>query len=382
MTADTKTLAEWAVHERRYLHQYPELSGQEYQTAAHIRSRLQEWQLELLTCPAPSVVGLLRGTDGKKTIALRADIDALPVNEEGDKPYLSKHPGIAHVCGHDGHTAILLAAAKWLAEHRAEVAPNVLFLFQSSEEILPSGAQALVRHGVLEQVDAVFGLHLWKPLEKGKIGISNGAMMASSDDVRIVITGRGRHGSMPHETIDPIYVAGQVIAAVQGIVSRRINPVEPAVISICRLEAGTTYNIIPNQAVLYGTLRAQSEQTRQLLARELKQTVEALCAAWGANGEVVVDWGTPPVVNDERMSRYAAEVAVRQFGRESVAYVQPVMGGEDFSYYLQEKPGAFLFVGMGGENSKYPHHHPRFDLDEEAIPVGIELFVQLVKHFS
>ncbi|MCG5252421.1 M20 metallopeptidase family protein [Brevibacillus agri] len=176
-------------------------------------------------------------------------------------------------------------------------------------------------------MDAVFGLHLWQPLEKGKIGISNGAMMASSDDVRIVITGRGRHGSMPHETIDPIYVAGQVIAAVQGIVSRRINPVEPAVISICRLEAGTTYNIIPNQAVLYGTLRAQSEQTRQLLARELKQTVEALCAAWGANGEVVVDWGTPPVVNDERMSRYAAEVAVRQFGRESVAYVKPVMGG-------------------------------------------------------
>ncbi|MGG1658482.1 M20 metallopeptidase family protein [Brevibacillus sp. NRS-1366] len=382
MTLCTSTLGQWAINERRYLHQYPELSGQEYQTASYIRKWLQECQIELIDCEAPSVVGLLRGTDGRKTIALRADIDALPVTEEGEKPYLSKNPGVAHVCGHDGHTAILLAAAKWLSENRAEVKPNVLFLFQSSEEMLPSGAEALVRQGVMEDVDAVFGLHLWQPLEKGKIGISTGAMMASSDDVRIVITGRGGHGSMPHETIDPIYVAGQVIAAVQGIVSRRVNPIEPAVISICRMEAGTTYNIIPNQAILYGTLRAQSEKTRRLLAAELKQTIEALCEAWGAKGEVIVDWGTPPVVNDKAMSEYVATVVASHWGGEVLTHVEPVMGGEDFSYYLERKPGSFIFVGMGGEKSSFPHHHPRFDIDEDVIPTSTELLIQLVKHFS
>lgn len=381
MTLCTSTLAQWTVNERRYLHQYPELSGEEYQTAAYIRKWLQQWQIELIPCEPPSVVGLLRGTDGSKTIALRADIDALPVNEEGDKAYLSKNPGVAHVCGHDGHTAILLAAAKWLAENRGEVRPNVLFLFQSSEEMLPSGAEALVRQGVVDDVDAVFGLHLWQPLAKGKIGISNGSMMASSDDLRIVITGYGGHGSMPHETVDPIFVASQVITAVQGIVSRRINPMEPAVISICRMESGTTYNIIPNTAILYGTIRAQSEKTRQLLVAELKQTIEAICSAWGAKGEVIVDWGTPPVVNDKEMSQYVAGVVADHWGEEVLCYVEPVMGGEDFSYYLERKPGSFVFIGMGGDQSAYPHHHPRFDIDEDVIPTGIELFIQLVKHF-
>ena len=381
MTLCTSTLAQWTVNERRYLHQYPELSGEEYQTAAYIRKWLQQWQIELIPCESPSVVGLLRGTDGSKTIALRADIDALPVNEEGDKAYLSKNPGVANVCGHDGHTAILLAAAKWLSENRGEVRPNVLFLFQSSEEMLPSGAEALVRQGVVDDVDAVFGLHLWQPLAKGKIGISNGSMMASSDDLRIVITGYGGHGSMPHETVDPIFVASQVITAVQGIVSRRINPMEPAVISICRMESGTTYNIIPNTAILYGTIRAQSEKTRQLLVAELKQTIEAICSAWGAKGEVIVDWGTPPVVNDKEMSQYVAGVVANHWGEDVLCYVEPVMGGEDFSYYLERKPGSFIFIGMGGDKSSYPHHHPRFDIDEDVIPTGVELFIQLVKHF-
>ncbi|MBW5471378.1 amidohydrolase [Brevibacillus formosus] len=381
MALCTPILAQWAISERRYLHQYPELSGQEYQTAAYVRKYLQEWKMELIPCEPPNVVGMLRGTDGKKTIALRADMDALPVVEEGEKPYLSKNEGVAHVCGHDGHTAILLAAAKWLSENRADVAPNVLFLFQSSEEMLPSGAQAIVRQGAIDDVDAVFGLHLWQPLERGKIGISMGAMMASADDLRIVITGRGGHGSMPHETVDPIYVASQVINAIQGIVARCVNPIEPAVISICRMEAGSTYNIIPNQAVLYGTLRAQSEKTRQLLARELKQTIETLCSAWGADAEVMVDWGTPPVVNDERMSRFVADVVTDQFGESCLAIVEPVMGGEDFSYYLERKPGSFIFVGMRGEKSCYPHHHPRFDIDEDVIPTAVELLIQLVKRF-
>lgn len=375
------SLASWAISHRRHLHENPELSGVEYKTSAYIRECLEQLGIEILEYAPPSVVGYLRGTDGRKTIALRADIDALPIQEEGEKSCLSKNPGVAHVCGHDGHTAVLLAAAKWLAENRQEIAHNVLFLFQSSEEMLPSGAQALVQAGVLDKADAVFGIHLWQPLAKGKIGITHGAMMASTDDIRITITGAGGHGSMPHETIDPIYVAGQVITSLQGIVGRKINPVHPAVISICKVEAGTTYNIIPNQAVLYGTLRAQSEETRQLVAAEMKRTVEALCAAWGAEGSVEVDPGTPPVVNDPAMSRFVQKVAANTFGSDCVELVEPVMGGEDFSFYLEQKPGAFIFVGMNGPKSAYPHHHPRFDIDEDVMPQAIELFIQLVRQY-
>jgi amidohydrolase len=383
MTAcTTNSLTDWAIKHRRYLHEHPELSGVEHKTSAYIRECLTLLGIEVLDYKPPSVVGFLRGTGGGKTIALRADIDALPILEEGEKSYLSQNPGVAHVCGHDGHTAVLLAVAKWLAENRQEVKHDVLLLFQSSEEMLPSGAQALVEEGVMEEADAVFGLHLWQPLTKGTIGITHGAMMASTDDIRITITGRGGHGSMPHETVDPIYIAGQVITALQGIVGRRIDPIHPAVISVCKMEAGTTYNIIPNQAVLYGTLRAQSEETRRLAASEMKRTVEALCAAWGAVGSVEVDLGTPPVVNDAAMGRFVQKVAENTFGKDRVELIDPVMGGEDFSFYLERKPGAFIFVGMNGPKSAYPHHHPRFDIDEDVIPQAIELFIQLVRQFS
>jgi amidohydrolase len=381
-TAAAQSLAEWAVHHRRHLHQYPELSGQEFETCAYIRRCLEELQLEILPYQPPNVVALLRGTGGRKTIALRADIDALPVTEEGDKSYLSKNAGVAHVCGHDGHAAVLLAAAKWLSENRQQVKSNVLFIFQSSEEMLPSGAEALVKQGVVDQADAVFGIHLWQPLAKGKVGVAHGAMMASADDFRIEIEGKGGHGSMPHETVDPIYIASHVIGALQSVVSRRVNPIQPAVISVGKIEAGTTYNIIPNRAFLSGTLRAQSEETRRFMAAEMKQVVEGICASFGAKGTFEIDWGTPAVVNDKGMSRYVERVATETFGRENVVHVDPVMGGEDFSYYLERKPGAFVFIGMNGEKSRYPHHHPRFDLDEEVFPIAINLFVQLVRQFE
>ncbi|MED1852798.1 amidohydrolase [Brevibacillus borstelensis] len=379
----TPELAQWAVGHRRYLHQNPELSGVEFETGEYIKKCLQELDIEILDFPAPSVVGFLKGTEGKKTIALRADIDALPVLEEGEKDgYISKREGIAHVCGHDGHTAVLLAAAKWLSENRQEVKPNVLFLFQSSEEMLPSGAEKLVAQGAVDQADAVFGLHLWQPLEKGKIGITYGAMMASADDYRIVIEGKGGHGSMPHETIDPIYIASHVIGALQGIVGRRMNAIEPAVISVGKIEAGTTYNIIPNQAVMSGTFRSHSEATRRALAEEMKRTVEGICAAFGAKGTLEVDWGTPPVVNDKEMSQFVEQVVTEKLGSELLVHVDPVMGGEDFSHYLLKKPGAFVFVGMNGEKSAYPHHHPCFDIDEDVMPTAINLFIQLVKQFA
>lgn len=381
-TVITDTLADWAIGHRRHLHQNPELSGQEFETREYIRRILEELQIEILDYKPPSIVGFLKGAEGNKTIALRADIDALPIVEEGEKSYISKRTGIMHACGHDGHTAVLLAAAKWLSEHRSEVKHNVMFIFQSSEEMLPSGAEILVNEGVVDQVDAVFGIHLWQPLPLGKIGVCHGPMMASADEFRIKIEGKGGHGSMPHDTVDPIYIASHLIGALQSIVSRQVDAIKPSVISIGKIEAGTTYNIIPNEAVMYGTVRAFSDDVRHFIVQQMNKLIEGICASFGAIGKLEFDWGTPAVVNDKEMSHYVEQVVANSFGAEVVAQIDPVMGGEDFSYYLQRQKGAFIFVGMGGEKSAYPHHHPRFDIDEESMPTAINLFVQLVKNFA
>lgn len=378
-----KELGEWAVRHRRHLHQYPELSGVEHQTCEYIKRQLEQLGIPLLEYRPPSVVGLVRGTVGSKTIALRADIDALPVEEEGDKPYRSRVPGISHACGHDGHTAVLLAVAKWLSEHRAEVKPNVLLIFQSSEERDPSGAVALLDQGVLDQVDAIFGIHLWQPLEKGKIGVCHGSMMAACDEFTVTIEGKGGHGAMPHETIDPIYIASQIIGGIQSVVSRSLHPLQPAVVTVGRLEGGSTFNIIPNEAVMFGTARSLTEETRQRIYTHMQRIVEGVSASYGASGRMEYSWGPPAVVNDRKMSRYVEKVVRARFG-ESVyaADLEPSMASEDFAYYLQRCPGAFIFVGMGGEASAYPHHHPKFDIDEDCLPLAIELFIELVQRYD
>ncbi|QRG65684.1 M20 metallopeptidase family protein [Brevibacillus choshinensis] len=378
-----KELGEWAVRHRRHLHQYPELSGQELQTCRYIKGQLEELGIPLLAYEEPSVVGFVQGTDGSKTIALRADIDALPVMEEGNKPYRSKVPGISHACGHDGHTAVLLAVAKWLAEHRLEVKPNVLLIFQSSEERDPSGAVALLNQGVLDRVDAIFGIHLWQPLQKGKIGVCHGSMMAACDEFTVTIEGKGGHGAMPQETIDPIYIASQIIGGIQSVVSRSINPLQPAVVTVGRIEGGSTFNIIPNEAVMLGTARSLTEETRQRIYSHLQRMVEGISASYGAAGRMEYSWGPPALVNDRAKSRYAEKVIRERFGQSVYADdLEPTMAAEDFAYYLQRCPGAFIFVGMGGESSAYPHHHPRFDIDEEVIPQAIELFIELVQRYD
>ncbi|MED4749844.1 amidohydrolase [Brevibacillus choshinensis] len=383
LTLVSKELGEWAVRHRRHLHQYPELSGEEHQTHAYIKRQLEEMGMDILAFEAPSVVGFLRGTTGENTIALRADIDALPVWEEGDKPYQSKIPGISHACGHDGHTAVLLAAAKWLSEHRDEVKPNVLFLFQSSEERDPSGASALIQQGVLDQVDAIFGIHLWQPLEKGQIGVCHGSMMAACDEFTITIEGKGGHGAMPQETIDPIFIASQIVGGIQSVVSRSLNPLQPAVVTVGKVEGGSTYNIIPNEALMLGTTRSLTEETRQRIYTHMQRIVEGVSASYGATGRMEYRWGPPPLVNDKIQSRYVEQVVKDSFGESVYATeLAPTMAAEDFAYYLERCPGAFIFVGMGGEASAYPHHHPQFDIDEDAIPIAIELFVQLVLRYA
>jgi len=375
-----ESLTKRAIDDRRYLHQYPELSGQEFETSKFIRNRLMELNIDILSFGPPSVVALIKGSKGSKTIALRADIDALPIVEEGEKPYISKKTGIAHMCGHDGHTAILLAVAEWLSKNKVE--PNVVLIFQSAEEITPSGADLLIKQGILEGIDAIFGIHLWQGLEKGKIGLTHGPMMASIDDFEIDIKGFGGHGSMPHETIDPIYIASNLIQAFQSIISRSINPIEAGVITVGNVQAGTTYNIIPDSARLIGTIRALTPETVDIIQTKMVNLTKGICRAFGAEGKVRFILGTPSLINDPNESKFVENIVCREFGHEVFELVNPVMGGEDFSYYLQKKPGAFIFVGMGGEKSQYPHHHPKFDLDEDVFPDAIKLFIELINHYQ
>ncbi|WP_418301414.1 M20 metallopeptidase family protein [Lysinibacillus fusiformis] len=377
-----KCLTEQAIEDRRYLHQYPELSGQEYETCKFIRKRLEQLQIKILDFNSPNVIALVEGTKGTKTIALRADIDALPIVEEGDKPYISQRPGVAHMCGHDGHTAILLAVAEWVSMNKEKIEPNVLLIFQSAEEITPSGADFLIQNGVLEGVDAIFGIHLWQGLEKGKIGLTHGPMMASVDDFEIEIQGYGGHGSMPHETVDPIYIASHVMQSFQSIISRNLNPIEAGVITVGNIQAGTTYNIIPDSAKLIGTIRALTPETVHTIQTKMVNLTEGICGAFGAQGKIDFILGTPPLINDSQESRFVESIVRENFGENVFKLVDPVMGGEDFAYYLKRKPGAFIFVGMGGEKSRYPHHHPRFDLDEDVFSDAIKLFIGIIMHYQ
>ena len=381
LLTDLPVLSEKVVSDRRHLHQYPELSGKEYKTAEFIKERLESLKIPLLDYEAPNVIGYVKGTVGEKTLALRADIDALPIMEEGEKSYISKNPGVAHVCGHDGHTAVLLAVSEWIAHNREEIKPNILLIFQSSEEITPSGADALIKQGILNGVDNIFGIHLWQGLKKGKIGLTHGPMMASSDDFEITIEGSGGHGSAPHQTIDPVYIATHVIQSLQSIVSRNVNPIHPSVISIGRIEAGTAYNIIPNSVKLSGTARALTMESAGQLREKIFSLTEGICAAFGAKGRIHYIDGTPPLVNDPAQSLFAENVIRTSFGDDRFELIDPVMGGEDFSYYLLNAPGAFIFVGMGGEKSAYPHHHSKFDIDEEVLPDAVKLFVEIIKNY-
>ncbi|PAV31052.1 N-acyl-L-amino acid amidohydrolase [Virgibacillus profundi] len=375
-------LVEQAINDRRYLHQHPELSGKEFETSKFIQKRLDDLGIETLNYEPPSVIGFLKGTKGDKTIALRADIDALPITEEGDKSYISQISGVAHACGHDGHTAILLAVAKWMSENQNEMEPNVMFIFQTSEEVIPSGAEHLVKLGVIDQVDAVFGLHLWQGMEKGKIGLAHGPMMASTDDFEIIIEGAGGHGSMPHETVDPIYVASHIVQGLQSIVSRKTDPMQAKVITVSQIESGSGYNIIPSSAKLQGTVRAFNLETTELIRSKMQQIVEGICGSFDAIGKLNYMKGTPPLINDSEQSHFVENVIRTSFGDDVFELVDPVMSGEDFSNYLLKKPGAFIFVGMNGEKSSYPHHHPRFDIDEDVFASSIELFINVIRNFN
>ncbi|QTD41345.1 M20 family metallopeptidase [Sporosarcina sp. Te-1] len=373
-----QTLIDWTIEQRRHFHMHPELSGQEFETAAYVKAKLAEFGIPLIDgYSAPNVIAYFKGTEGKKTIALRADMDALPIEEEGEKPYISNVPGVMHGCGHDGHTATLLAVAKWMSEHSQLVRNNILFIFQSSEEISPSGAQQLVEEGILNGVDVIYGIHYMSSMPLGEIGFAAGPAMASCDDFDIIIEGKGGHGGSPHETIDPIYISTHLIQAFQSIVSRNLHPLHAGVISIGGLQAGNSYNVIPDKVQIKGTIRALTFEGATLMHQKTEQLTRSICESFGATGHYQFIEGTPPLYNHPEACEVAKDIIQRTFGDDAFTDYEPVLGAEDFSYYLKNKVGAFINVGMQSEKSQYPHHHPKFDIDEAAIPAGIELMIQL-----
>jgi amidohydrolase len=372
----TGQLVEW----RRDFHRYPEIAFQEKRTSSVVQKYLESLDIPVTKHAGTGLRGVLRGKEGGKTVALRTDIDALPLKEEGDKEYISQNPEAAHCCGHDGHMAILMGAVKLLSERKNEITGDVVFLFQPSEERIPGGAKQMIEEGALEGIDAIFGLHLWVPLPTGVVGVVKGPMMAQPDFFSINVKGKGGHGSMPHQTVDPILVASQIVVNAQSIVSRNIDPLKPAVVSFGTIEGGTIYNIIPGEVKLTGTVRSFESEIKEIAKERIAEIAEGTAKAMGASVEFSYDEGYPPVVNDEAMANFVMDVARKTLGEDRVADIDPVMGGEDFAYFLEKVPGTFLFLGAG-DGMDFPHHHPAFDIDEKVLPQGVLLMTSLALEY-
>lgn len=374
-----KTIADEIIELRRDFHQYPELSFEEKRTSKIVADYLRKCGLEVKeNVNGYGVVADLKGSSCGPMIAFRADMDALPIQEETDLPFASIVPGVMHACGHDGHTAILLGAAKTLSLQKDKLKGNIRFIFQPAEEVNPGGAIGMIEEGVLDGVEKIFGLHLWSELPSGTFRTCYGPMMAATDRFRIEIKGKGGHGGMPHKTIDSIVVASHLVMSAQQIISRGIDPLESAVVTFGELKSGTAFNIIANEAVLEGTTRSFTPRVRKILQNKLEELISGLEKIYGATIKLDFQYGYPAVENHKEEVEMILEVAREVFGSEHTDIMKPNMVGEDFSYYLKEIPGAFCFVGAKEPNKPmYPHHHPRFQIDESILPKAAQWFCQL-----
>jgi len=365
---------------RRDLHAHPELQYDVQRTAAAVADKLKTFGCDEVVpgIGRTGVVGVIRGRKaGKKVIGLRADMDALPIEEETGLPYQSTVPGKMHACGHDGHTAMLLGAAKYLAETR-NFAGTAVVIFQPAEEG-GAGALAMVKDGLIGRfgIEEVYGMHNYPGLPLGEFAIRPGAIMASADHIAIDLEGKGGHAARPHLAVDTILVGAQIINALQSIVARNVDPLEAAVVSICMFQAGFTDNVIPQHAKLRGTARALTAEVRELLRKRVEEVVQGTARLYGAKAKITYTNGYPVVVNHERQTEFAASVAREIAGKDKVdTDVAPVMGAEDFAFMLNERPGAFIFVGNGDSAGL---HHPAYDFNDETIPVGTSYWVRLAE---
>ncbi|OEF98753.1 hypothetical protein BHF68_00485 [Desulfuribacillus alkaliarsenatis] len=375
-------LSEW----RRTLHQFPEISNQEWETVKRLKAWLRDMEIDIMEFEGmPGFVALIPGLTDEE-IAFRADIDALPIEEGKDCSYASKELGVMHACGHDGHMAILLGLAKVLKEMQLQgkLKRSVRLIFQHSEEQVPGGAIPMIEAGALGNVKRIFGLHLWSSLEIGKIGIRPGVMMAAADRFIINIQGKGGHGSMPHQTVDTIIVASQVIQSLQTIVSRNINPLDSAVLSIGTVHAGTNFNIIADKAKLTGTVRTFLPEVRAQIKQRIDEIVTLVCKTYNAEHTLIYIEGYPPVNNHESLTEEVTAELSKVIDTQNIIQIPPVMGGEDFSYYQKRIPGVFFFVGAGNHAKQfnYPQHHPKYDIDEDSLAVGVKCFLAIYEKYN
>ncbi|HCY6473617.1 TPA: amidohydrolase [Staphylococcus aureus] len=365
---------------RRYLHQYPELSFEEFQTHDYIVNQLSQ-----LSCDIETPIGLhgikatFKGSGDGPTIALRADFDALPVEELNDVPYKSKNPGCMHACGHDGHTAILLTVAEILDEHKHLLEGNVVLIFQYGEEIMPGGSQEMIDAGCLEDVDRIYGTHLWSGYPTGTIHSRAGAIMASPDEFSVTIKGRGGHGAKPHETIDPIVIMAEFILSAQKIISRTIDPVKQAVLSFGMIQAGTTDSVIPDQTFCKGTVRTFDSDIQNHVMDKMDKLLQGLAIANDINYDLNYIKGYLPVHNNEKAYQVIKEATNDLHVRFNESDL--MMIGEDFSHYLKVRPGAFFLTGCGNESKGItaPHHNPKFDIDEKSLKYAVAVFLKIIE---
>jgi len=368
---------------RRKLHSEPELSWEEYNTSAFVSQYLDQLGIENRKTNPTGVIGEIKGGKPGKTIALRADMDALSVEELNiDLPYASKTKGKMHACGHDAHTAMLLIAAKALNDIKAELPGNVRLIFQPAEEVA-TGAKEMVKQGAVEGVDNVFGIHIWSQMPTKKVSCSPGPSFASADIFTVRFKGRGGHGAIPQDCIDAAIVASSFVMNVQSVVSRTIDPQKPAVLTIGKMTVGTRFNVIAENAVIEGTVRCFDSEIRDHIENQLRVYAEQVAAVYGASAEVDYVRGTQAVINGEESAHLVQDVAVSAFGEEVLYHEKPTMGGEDFSFYLDEVPGCFALVGSGNaeKDTQWAHHHGRFNLDEDAMVTGAELYAQYAWSF-
>ncbi|MHA1548281.1 MAG: M20 aminoacylase family protein [Alphaproteobacteria bacterium] len=365
---------------RREIHQNPELLYDVHKTAAFVADRLREFGVDDIATGIgrTGVVATIKGAKpGNRMIGLRADMDALPIKETTGKPYASQIEGRMHACGHDGHTAMLLGAAQHLAETR-DFAGTVVVIFQPAEEG-GAGARAMIEDGLMQRwpIDEVYGMHNLPGLSVGAMSMRAGPVMASTDEFVITINGRGGHAALPHLTIDPLLAAAALVQALQSVVSRNVDPVAPAVLSVTKLNAGNAFNVIPDQAELAGTLRALADGARATLEERLRAITESVCAAFDTTASINFRRGYPVTSNHAEQTAFCAEVAGDVLGADSVStHAPPIMGGEDFSFMLQERPGSFVFLGNGDSAAL---HNPNFDFNDDIIPFGCSFWVRLVE---
>jgi len=358
---------------RRYLHMNPELSFQEEDTAKYIVDFYADLGVEVRSgVGGNGVVARVKGGRPGKTVALRADFDALPIQDEKDVPYKSTVPGVMHACGHDGHTATLLQLAKAIHEMQEDLAGEYVFIHQHAEEVAPGGAKSMIEDGCLDGVDVIFGTHLWSQTEMGTIEYRVGPTMAAADKFEITVQGAGGHGASPHETKDAVVIGAQLVMNLQQIVSRRSTPTESAVLSVGSFVAENAFNVIADSAKLAGTVRTFNPEIRTLIEGEMKRIVEGTALSNDCTIGINYQRGYPTVVNHENETLFLKTVAEEVLGADKVLETNPHMGGEDFGYFLEKVPGTFFFTGAKPAEP-YPHHHPKFDFDENAMLTAAKL---------